>query len=151
MAGYRVAFHFDPMIHYPEWEGDYHKVIDLLAEHIDPWKIAWISLGSFRYSPGLKEIIQKRFMDDNLTRAEMLNGSDGKLRYLKNVRVEMYRSMKKKINSFHPDLFTYMCMETRNIWENLEGSAPDSAKNLDEQFENRRLQILLSEQNGNKQ
>ena len=141
-AGYRVAFHFDPMIYFPGWEKEYHAVIDLLAENIDPWKISWISLGSFRYSPGLKEIIQKRFVDDNLTRTEMLNGPDGKFRYLKNKRAEMYRSMKKKIHGFHPDLFTYMCMETKNTWETLETAVPDSAKNLDGQFENRRIKML---------
>ncbi|MDH5656988.1 MAG: radical SAM protein [Spirochaetia bacterium] len=144
-AGYRVSFHFDPMIHYPGWESDYHGVIDFLAENINPARISWISLGTFRYSPGLKEVIQKRFFDDNLSRAEMLNGPDGKLRYLKRVRIEMYRSMKKKIREYHPDLFSYICMDTKNVWEDLEGHAPGSAKNLDEKFEKRRIQMMDAE------
>lgn len=147
-AGYKVAFHFDPMIYIEDWESEYHAVLDKIAAEVDPWSISWISLGTFRHSPGLKEIIQMRFSDDNLTRAEMIQGSDGKLRYMKTIREEMYRSMKEKINSVHPDLFSYMCMETKPMWNKLEGEAPDSAGNLDRRFDERRQRMEAFRKNG---
>ena len=54
--GYRVSFHFDPVIYYPGWEQDYQETMELLKENIPPDKIIWISIGSLRYMPGLKNI-----------------------------------------------------------------------------------------------
>ena len=30
--GYRIGFHFDPLIYYPGWEKDYHDIVHLLAK-----------------------------------------------------------------------------------------------------------------------
>ncbi|MBI3396413.1 MAG: DNA photolyase, partial [Spirochaetia bacterium] len=65
-AGYRIAFHLDPVIHFDGWEEEYHALIDRIFSRIRPDNVAWISLGGFRYSPGLKETVQARFPDDRL-------------------------------------------------------------------------------------
>src|SRR5690606_14101973 len=56
-AGYRLGFHLDPLIFFEGWEEAYHSLIDLIFEHVDPNRVAWISTGSFRYAPGLKEVM----------------------------------------------------------------------------------------------
>jgi len=140
-AGYRIAFHFDPMIHFPGWEREYHALLDELFATVQPDSIAWISLGTFRYSPSLKEVIQKRFPDDPLTREEMIQGTDGKLRYFKTVREAMYESMKQRIERVDKRLFSYLCMETRSMWHKHAGFLPASAKRLDSLFEKRRVQM----------
>lgn len=137
-AGYRIAFHLDPIIHTDTWEADYHRLLDQLFEAVDPARIAWISLGGFRYAAGLKEEIQARYPHDFITRAEMFQGPDGKHRYFKQIRREIYDSLVGKIKSADRDLFVYLCMETRQMWNGVFGGAPESAGKLDALFEERR-------------
>ncbi len=140
-AGYKLAFHLDPVIEYPGWKEGYGELIDRVFSEVRPDSVAWISLGSFRHSPGLKEIIQSRFPDDKLTRSEMIQGSDGKYRYFKTIREEMYTFIRRKIESVDPRLFLYLCMETRRMWESVFDFVPGSSKNLDALFEKRRMEM----------
>ncbi|MCB1322623.1 MAG: hypothetical protein KDK34_20355, partial [Leptospiraceae bacterium] len=140
-AGYKLAFHLDPLIYFEGWEAAYHGLIDRIFSVLDPDRVAWISTGSFRYAPGLKEAIQARFPDDELTRAEMVAGPDGKQRYFKSIREQMFRSIKEKIESVDPALFLYLCMETRRMWDRVFGFVPSSGKNLDALFDQRRLHM----------
>lgn len=137
-AGYRLAFHLDPLIHHENWEQNYHRLLEELFDRIHPDRISWISVGSFRYSPGQKEVMQSRFAADALTREEMVQGSDGKYRYFKTIRESMYASIRKKIQDSDPRLFLYLCMETQRMWEGVFGFVPGSAKNLDALFDERR-------------
>ncbi len=138
-AGYRVGFHLDPLVHFEGWEAEYHRLVERIFEHVRPDSVAWISTGSFRYAPGLKEVMQARFPDDPLTRGEMVQGPDGKYRYFRTIRQEMYSSIRRKVGEVDPKLFLYLCMETRHMWDRVFDFVPDSAKNLDAAFEARRL------------
>ena len=141
-VGYKIAFHLDPLIYFENWEKEYHDLIDLIFDYVSKDSIAWISTGSFRYTSTLKEMIEARFPDDKLTRTgEMLAFDDGKFRYFKNLRFEMFRSIKNKINSIDSKLFLYLCMENKQSWENVFGFIPSSPKVLDELFEKRRVYI----------
>ena len=140
-AGYKIAFHLDPVIYYEDWETEYHALIERLLDSVNPDQIAWISLGSFRYAPGLKERIQARFPEDELTRAEMVQGTDGKYRYFKTIRSEMYVSIRKKIAQLDSRQFLYLCMETQRMWDRVFGHVPESARKLDAGFEDRRRYI----------
>jgi spore photoproduct lyase len=85
--------------------------------------------------------MQLRFPGDELTKGEMIQGSDGKHRYFKLIRQEMYRSIREKIQQVDRRLFMYLCMETQWMWDNVFGFVPSSAKNLDQMFETRRQEI----------
>ncbi|MBW7858205.1 MAG: radical SAM protein [Leptonema sp. (in: Bacteria)] len=140
-AGYRLAFHFDPVIYHEGWESNYHRLLEEVFDRINTNRISWISLGSFRHSPGQKEIMQSRFASDSLTKQEMVQGSDGKYRYFKTIREPMYASIRKKIKQIDPKLFLYLCMETQRMWEGVFGFVPSSSKNLDSLFDQRRRYI----------
>lgn len=140
-AGYRLAFHFDPVIYHEGWEPNYHRLLEEVFDRINTNRISWISLGSFRHSPGQKEIMQSRFASDSLTKQEMVQGSDGKYRYFKTIREPMYASIRKKIKQIDPKLFLYLCMETQRMWEGVFGFVPSSSKNLDSMFDQRRRYI----------
>ena len=118
--GYRVAFHFDPIFRYPGWEHDYRSVIDLLAANLGEAEIAWISLGTFRYTHGLKEIIGLR----DYMLEEFVRCADGKYRYLQRVRVGMYRSMVERIAGRFPRAPVYLCMESFAVWRRVFGDVP---------------------------
>ncbi|MCP4723876.1 MAG: DNA photolyase [bacterium] len=118
-AGFYLAFHFDPIIIYNGWREDYKSLIEKLFENVDADKVVWISMGGFRYSPGFKERVQDAFPDEEMTTEEMFPGIDGKLRYLKNKRVDIYKTVKGYINNFTEKPFLYLCMESSDVWNSV--------------------------------
>ena len=64
--GYRVAFHFDPLLAYPGWQKGYREVVERLFSAVDPGGIAWISLGTLRFMPALKTVIQQRYPNTSI-------------------------------------------------------------------------------------
>ncbi|MFC1568228.1 radical SAM protein [Candidatus Margulisiibacteriota bacterium] len=116
-AGYPVAFHFDPIIFYPGWDKDYQTVVDKIFTAVDPKAIAWISLGALRYAPELSEIITKRFSGSRITFIDHQAGTDGKMRYSKTRRIELFRKMHELIRSHSKDVYVYLCMESAEVWQ----------------------------------
>jgi len=115
-AGYWIGFHFDPMIHYPGWERDYQEVVDRVFQTVDSRGILWISLGAFRYPPPLAEIIRQRHPDSRVLLGELFPGKDGKLRYFRPIRAEMFRKMVSWIKGYDPQVTVYLCMESPEVW-----------------------------------
>ncbi len=50
--------------------------------------IVWISIGSFRFMPALKPIIENRFPSSRLCYGEFILGLDNKMRYFKPLRIQ---------------------------------------------------------------
>jgi spore photoproduct lyase len=131
-AGYRVGFHFDPLIIYEGWEDGYRHVIESLMARIDPKKIAWISLGSLRFPPALKPVIQKRFPHTKIIYAEMVTGKDGKLRYPKPVRLRLFHRIADDLKrAGGGEIPIYFCMESSDIWMDVQKKAPRSKKEVE--------------------
>lgn len=127
-AGFRVAFHFDPLIHFPGWEAAYRRTVARLGEAVAPGEVAWISLGGLRFLPGLRRLIHRRFPDTRLAAAEMVLAPDGKLRYFKGVRVEMYGRLKEWLAEAVPGALVYLCMESPRVWREVFGFAPEGGE-----------------------
>ncbi|GIW41109.1 MAG: hypothetical protein KatS3mg076_1686 [Candidatus Binatia bacterium] len=122
-AGYRVAFHFDPLVEYPGWEEGYGRVLDLLRSEIDPACVAWVSLGSLRMTPALRAAVRQRHRS-SLLAGELVPERDGKLRVWRGLRVRMYRTLLGALRSWRHDLPLYLCMETPLVWEQVFGGVP---------------------------
>jgi spore photoproduct lyase len=122
--GYPLAFHFDPMVIYPGCEKDYENVVEKLFSRIRPENIVWISLGTFRFMPSLKPIIQQRFPDSKIVYGEFIRGMDGKMRYFKPLRMELYSTIISHIRKIAPEVLLYYCMEDENVWEKTFGFVP---------------------------
>jgi spore photoproduct lyase len=135
--GYPLGFHFDPLIHYEGWEKGYREVTRQLLAGIDTERIAWVSLGGFRYPPQLKGIAKERFPEARIFLGELFPGRDGKFRYLKEIRIEMYRKMVEWLREGDPNLFIYLCMESEEVWEKVFGWAPSNNAHLNQLFEKR--------------
>ena len=114
-AGYKVAFHFDPIIYYVNWENDYRNLIQQTFAQIDQSCIAWLSLGTLRMTTRLKKIIENRFPQNTILDEEFLSGHDGKLRYSPRLRTEIYTKMKEWILSRAPQVYLYLCMEEKEV------------------------------------
>ena len=130
-AGYLTAFHFDPMIEYDGWIDDYCGIIDALFGAVDPARIAWISMGCFRYSRGFREIVRDAFPGERLTVAEMFPGQDGKFRYLKSKRINAYRALLGRIRRYSEKPFVYLCMESASVWDAVFGIEYGSSDELE--------------------
>ncbi len=118
--GFRVGFHFDPLIRYPGWRGDYGRVIGDLFRAVDSDGVAWISMGSLRFPPALKTVILRRFPTSRLPGEELIRGRDGKYRYFRPLRVELYRSVLEDIlNASGGVVPVYLCMESVEVWRDV--------------------------------
>lgn len=128
--GYFSAFHFDPMIYFPEWRQGYRETLDRLFESIDPARVVWISLGAFRFMPDLKPIIRSNYPRSCILYGEFIRGLDDKMRYFRDIRVELYAAMVEHIRKVDPDLCVYLCMEGKDIWQEAFGFSPEEKGGL---------------------
>jgi spore photoproduct lyase len=122
--GYPLAFHFDPIIIYDGCEKEYETVIRRLFSVIRRESIVWISLGTFRYMPQLKSIIEKRFPLSKIVYGEFITGLDNKMRYFKPLRIELYKKIISWIKEAAPDALIYYCMEDDEVWKKTLGFTP---------------------------
>jgi DNA repair photolyase len=128
-AGYRVAFHFDPII---VNRGDrdeiaaYEGVIDRIFQTVEPSKIAWVSLGLLRYPSDLPAIARKRFPQTSIYNGELV-GAGNKVRYPRFIRQEVYKPLWEKLTSKLAPRKVYLCMETKSVWGRIDPSVEENS------------------------
>lgn len=121
IPGYRVGFHFDPMIDFENWEEEYEATVKKIAAAVPADKIAWISIGSLRMMPDLKKKMQDRFPKSKLPYGQWVHGMDGKLRYFKHRRLELYKGLAGMIQNHLPGAAIYLIMESPEVWRRVFG------------------------------
>jgi len=115
-AGYKIGIHFDPIIITEDWKNLYKNLVDDISKIVIPEKIAWWSLGALRFPESLKEYIFK-FKNSKLFTGELIKGYDGKYRYFKPLRKELFAFIKKEIyKKISLDTPLYLCMEDEEMW-----------------------------------
>ena len=133
-AGYRLGFHFDPIVEYPNWQKDYENLVDQIFNMIDWRRVCWLSLGVLRETPRLKRTIRERFPGTQILSGEQILCPDGKLRYFHPLRVDMYRRMLHWIRRAAPTVKVYLCMESKEVWQQVFGYAPTCERELGSQL-----------------
>ena len=119
--GYPLAFHFDPIVLYEGCEKDYERTIKKIFSYVSPDNIVWISLGSLRFMPALKLMVEKRFPKSKIVYGEFITGLDGKMRYFKPMRMKIYQKIIACIRNQAPQTFIYFCMEDEEVWQKCLG------------------------------
>jgi spore photoproduct lyase len=116
--GYAIGFHFDPIIYYPGWEDSYKALVeDMFSRDVIRDNTTWVSLGTLRYSPGFKQTMEQRFADNRMFYSgEFFMDTDGKLRYPRFLRIDMYNKMIEWIKSHGVNCWIYLCMEPEEVW-----------------------------------
>lgn len=133
--GFKVGLHFDPILYYQDWKHGYPNLIRRLFEVVNPDRITWISMGSLRFPPEMKAKITAKFPKTKIVYQELIKGNDGKMRYVKPLRLRLYQKVYQWIREYGgDDLFIYFCMENAEIWERVMGWAPESNEHLDYLF-----------------
>jgi len=135
--GFIVGFHFDPLIPHPNWRDEYLRTLDLMDRYIDPGRVIWISMGSFRFMPQLKTVIRKRHPHTTVLDGEFISGLDGKMRYFKPIRMELYRFMREHLEAWYDDLGLYLCMESDDVWSKTLGWSPGNTEGLSQFLDGR--------------
>ncbi|MCP5463638.1 MAG: hypothetical protein H7A33_01275 [Deltaproteobacteria bacterium] len=124
--GYRIAFHLDPLLHLENWQNEYEGLIKKLREDFNDDEIAWLSVGSLRFTPGLKKVMEERFPNSKLLAGELYPSADGKIRYFRPLREQMYQHVVGLLKQHFKQTPHYLCMETKTVWENVYGNTPES-------------------------
>lgn len=131
-AGFLVGLRLDPIIACVGWEDAYEKLIKEIFAQLVPEKLESAVLGVFRYAPALERIIRARFPKSDILINEFVPCIDGKMRYFKPLRIEIYRKIIGMIRRHAADLKVTLCMETPEVWEGVftrvshRFSSPDS-------------------------
>ena len=123
-AGYKLAFHFDPIFFSENWEEEYLGLVQALSP-LPSERIAWISLGTMRYTPGLKQKLgEQAFLYE-----EFVPCRDGKFRYPQKLRFPIYRTLYEAL-SRELSAPIYLCMESPAIWRTVFGDVPGKIDGL---------------------
>jgi spore photoproduct lyase len=123
-AGYRLGFHLDPVIAYPEAERDYLALLDELFDTIAPARISFVSLGGLRMTPALRAASRRRHPRDPLLCGEEVLAPDGRYRTFTPLRVGLLRALERRIAAANPAITRYLCMEPPSIHRRVLGRAP---------------------------
>jgi len=140
--GFVLGFHFDPLIPHSHWKDEYLRTIELMDKYVDPKGIIWISLGSFRFMPGLKPIIRRRHPGSCVLDGEFITGLDGKMRYFKPIRIALYKFMRENLEKWHQNLGLYLCMESDDVWQKSLGWSPKNSIGLRRYLDRRVVEIF---------
>jgi spore photoproduct lyase len=115
--GYSLGLRFDPIINIESRKLHYGKMIDKVFQNLDCAKIRDIGIGGLRYKKGLRQkVLAERNTD--LFFNELVIGIDGKERYFKKIRIDMYKEMTEKIK-LYGDFDVYLGMEPKYVWDQI--------------------------------
>lgn len=132
--GYPVGIHLDPLVMVKGWQEAYRELLERVFQELRTSGILWISMGALRYPPSLHQ----KMVEATLGLGEMVPGLDGKRRYLRPLRVQMFRTLGAWVREMAgEDPLLYLCMESSEVWKEALGFAPRSMAHLDQMFQRR--------------
>ena len=143
-AGYKIGLHFDPLLHFPGWEDVYEPFVEQVFQAIDPQDVTTLSMGSLRFAPDLKDVVRARFPKSRLMTAELFPSEDGKIRYFRPLRADMYAKMWGWIRRCAPDAPLYLCMETQTLWQQTFGHAPACSADVEQHIQTGKIPLPVA-------
>lgn len=121
-AGYRLAFHFDPIIRVDGWERAYEETVARIYEHVREGDVLWISMGGVRFLPSMEEtLLREKKPGYDFILDEFIESEDGKMRYFRPLREALYRHVLSAIRARDKKVYVYLCMETPSMWDAVFG------------------------------
>lgn len=151
-AGFSVSFHIDPVIWHPEWKENYSFLVDQIATRFSPADVPIMSVGALRFQPEQRALMRDRFgFKSMVTSAEVFPSGDGKLRYDKKLRLEMYEHIVNRFKSYDSRWNIFFCMEAPETWlKSHYSSLPKRVEGLSEYFDSRILKKVDQSQSSTK-
>ena len=90
---------------------------DLTEFSLDTGRIDYISLGTLKPNKLLYEAIKKRFPDSETILGEIFPSGDGKYKYLKFLRIEVYKKMISWIRGFDSGIRIELSLEPDDTYK----------------------------------
>jgi len=115
-AGYKIGICLDPIIRCEDWLNNYGTMLDMIFDRLELTMIKFMSLGGFRFLPSLAGVMRERNPRNSLLLDEFVPGLDGKYRYFRPIRAEIYRELGKIIGQRGNGVKASLCMETQEVW-----------------------------------
>ena len=143
-GGYKIGLHFDPLLHFPGWEKVYEPFVEEVFQALDPQHVTTLSMGSLRFAPDLKDVVRERFPKSRLMTAELFLSEDGKMRYFRPIRADMYAKMWGWIRRYAPDATLYLCMETQSLWRQTFGHAPSCSADVEQHIQTGKIPLVVT-------
>jgi spore photoproduct lyase len=122
--GYKVAFHLDPVVAYPEADADYSELLTNLFDVVGASSISFMSVGGLRMTPGLRAIARRRFPEDAMLTGEDVLGADGRYRAITPLRMRLFSKIRERIARANPEMPIYLCMENPDAHRRVLGVEP---------------------------
>lgn len=115
--GIKVSFHFHPMVYFEGWEEAYADIARTLLQRFDAEEILFISFGSMTFIKPVIRKIRERGFPTRVHQMELQPDPHGKLTYPDELKIRMFRTQYQHFAPWHDQVFFYLCMEKRDIWE----------------------------------
>jgi len=131
--GFKLGFHFDPIIHHSGWKDGYGETIALLFSSIDPEKVVYISMGTLRFMPSMADHLKRA--GTGLELGEFVRGIDGKSRYFRPLRTRIYREVLSRLEEHVDRSRVYLCMESPEVWKDVFGIDNMDSQKLKERLD----------------
>lgn len=110
--GYSLAVHLDPMIYGPHFDHNYDELVTYLFNQISPKSIAYISLGTVRFTKDVYRATQQNYPTSSIHHQKFYPADDQILRYPKPLRFWMMGFVQELLEKKHfPKDKIYWCME----------------------------------------
>ncbi|MEW5693161.1 MAG: spore photoproduct lyase family protein [Candidatus Hydrogenedentota bacterium] len=129
-AGFSLSFHFDPIIDRDDLVNEYVNLIKNITQDFNYKRVAYLSLGTLRFSPKLPAIIRERFPESRILEAQFVRGIDKKWRYKVERRICIYKKMIENITKEWKDK-VYLCMESDEVTNGVFGCVYNLRERLD--------------------
>ena len=129
--GVLIGFHFHPIVYYEGYEVDYKEIIDRVRSVFSPAEIAMISMGTLTFiKPAIKKL-RSSGLSSKVLQIPMADAV-GKSSYTKEIKKKIFGHVYSQFLDWHDDVFFYLCMEERSIWDSVFGWAYDNNKEFEE-------------------
>lgn len=132
--GVKVGFHFHPMFYFQGWEEEYRALIGRVVAGFKAEEVLWVSLGCVTMLKGFAQDFRLKYSHSKLLQMETETTPDGKITYAFPVRRKLYANALAALAPWRDQVFQYLCMEHRPMWEAVMGFAYGSMGEMDDVF-----------------
>ena len=132
--GLRVGFHFHPMVHYEGWDADYPALASAVVDRFDAREVAFLSLGSVTLIKPAVRKIRELGRRTKILQAKFTSDPHGRLTYPDETKIGMFRRMLEAFAGWRDEVFMYLCMEKREVWEGALGRVYESNDEFETDF-----------------
>jgi spore photoproduct lyase len=110
----------------------YEPFVEQVFRTLAPTDVTYMSMGSLRFAPELRDVVRQRFPKSRILSAELFPAADGKMRYFRPLRTAMYRQMLTWIRRHTQATPLYLCMETQTVWQQALDYAPTCSTEVEQ-------------------